>query len=279
MRKYFMLLFLFFSFCVYGGDQNIIYHGSFVENSNTFIFGDNARVRKIPEIAETNIADTLPAGFPVKILKKTSRVMSQNGFSEYWYQISYMKNEKKVTGYIWGGLIAAGYQKTDKDLLIFGFRKYAANGGFEGECRLIHDGKIISSLPVTLHDFPSGGENPFYVYNITVNFHNNLGLSGLKHIISINCNYEACGYPAGNIWIGISDEKLYYLGTDTSVFEAGVFHYEEEMIFPSSDKSLKDEIRLVGITSNFDENIQDYRQSDKKVKRFKWINFRMEEQK
>lgn len=278
MKKYIMIMLLFFPFMARSG-ENIVYHFSFVEGGSTYIFGENVRVRKAPEIKEDNISETLPAGYAVKILQKTDTAMAQNGFREYWCKVSFTKSGKEMQGYVWGGFIAAGHLAIGKDLLLLGFKKHEEEHGFTGECRLIRDGKIISSVPVMLHFIPSGEANPFYGYSISMKLNDSLGLTGLEHVAAINNDYGACGYPHGNIWVGIAKGKLYYLGIDSSVSEAGVFHYEEQMIFPSQDKTLKGEVRLVIENFEFDEKINDYRLTDRKEKRYVWKNFKLEERK
>lgn len=276
MKRYISILLLFIPLAGWS-EENIVYHFSFVEGSHTYIFGDDVRVRTSPEIRENNIIETLNSGHPVKVLQKTEKSMAGYGFSEYWCRVSFRKNGKDMTGYVWGGLLAAGHVNIGRDLFLLGFKKYAEEDGFAGECRLIHEGGIVSTLPVMLHFIPSGEADPFYGYSISLKLHDNMGLAGLEKIVSINNDYGACGYPGGNIWIGFAAGKLYYIGIDSSVSEAGVFHYEEQMIFPSQDKTLKGEVRLVIENFEFDEKINDYRLTDRKEKRFLWKNFRLEE--
>ncbi|HOP62643.1 MAG TPA: hypothetical protein PK358_05840 [Spirochaetota bacterium] len=278
MKRYLLILLLLVPLTVSGENENIVYNYSFVENTSTCIFGKNSRIRKSPEIKKNNVVETLTAGSPVRIMKKMPDVLALNGFSEYWYRISFNRKGKDVTGYVWGGLLSAGYVKKGKDILLLGFSKNGKDG-FIGECRLVRNGKIISTLPVKLHYLPSGEDNPFYGYSITMKLRGSMGLTGLENVISIYNDYAACGYPRGNVWVGIASGKLYYLGTDNSVSEAGVYQYEEQMIFPSQDKSLKDEVRLVTESFDFDEKIDNYRLSDRKEKRYLWKNFRLEERK
>lgn len=278
MKRYLLILLLFIPMEAWS-EESAVYHFSFVEGSNTYIFGDSVRIRKSPEVAEENVIDTLPAGFPVKILQRTKNSMVMNGFSEYWCSIGYRKNGKELTGYVWGGRLSVGHVKIGRDLFMLGFKRYAEEDGFEGECRLIHEGVIVSTLPVMLHFIPSGEADPFYGYSISLKLHDNLGLAGLDRIVSINNDYGACGFPRGNIWIGFAAGKLYYLGIDSSVSEAGVFHYEEQMIFPSQDRTLKGEVRLVIENFEFDGKINDYRLTDRKEKRYLWKNYRLEERK
>jgi len=279
MKRIALLLLIMISLPLYAGSQAAKYNYGNIEEGGTCLFGDNVRIRKAAEIKDDNVQDTLPAGHVVTVDKKTEKVTAMNGFSANWYRVSYKNNGEKKSGYVWGGLLAIGCIKTGSDLFLLGLKSYSENKGFEGECRILIGGKIASTLPVKLHYLPQGVSNPFYEYTVSLSLNNGMGLSGLGNIVDIYCHYDACGYPGGHIWAGIADKKIYYLGTDSSVSEAGVFHYEERMIFPSQDKALKDEVRLVMESFDFDEKIKDYRLSDRKEKRFTWKNFRMEERK
>jgi len=254
-----------------------IYYMGFYEGATTYIYGNSVRVRTTAEIKDDNISDVLPTGYKVSIIKLMRSTYSQNGFSEYWYKVRYSKDKKDKEGFIWGGLLAIGYTVVGADLFIIGLVGYNGEEGFSGGCKLLRNGEVISYVPVMLHHLLMDGENPFYGYSVTVTLHDNLGLSGLKNVIAIYNDYSACGYPHGTVWIGLSKDKLHYLITDSSVDEAGVFHYSEKVIFPSRDKSLKDEVRLVIESFDFDEKINDYRLSDRKEKRFKWKDFSLKE--
>ncbi|GEM_PF-3441888 len=67
-----------------------------------------------------------------------------------------------------------------------------------------------------------------------------------------------------------------YFFTDSSVSEAGVFHYAERVAFPSEDKTLRDEVRFITESFDFDEKIMDYRLSDRKKERLKWKDFSLQ---
>lgn len=253
-----------------------IYGAGFYDGVSTYLYGNSVRVRTSPEIKDSNILDVLPLGHKVTVLKKTTAIYSQNGFSEYWYKIKYIKDKKYREGYIWGGLLAAGYVIEGNDLILIGIASWKESM-FQGECKLIRNGEVVSAIPFKLHYLPLGNDNPFYYYSITVTLYDNKGLSGIKKIIAIYNEYPACGYPNGTIWIGLSENSIHYLITDSSVSEAGVFHYKERIVFPSEDKTLTDEVRFIMESFDFDEKINDYRLSDRKEKRFKWKNFELKE--
>ena len=277
MKIVFSFLLLMVSLPLAAGSETSIYNYGDIEKGETCLFGDSVRIRKTPEIKEDNVLNTLPAGYAVTVERKTANVMALNGFSSNWYWISYKNRGKSESGFVWGGLLAIGYVKKENDLFLLGIKGFSSEKGFEGECRIVSGGKIVSVLPVKLHYLPDGSGNPFYGYTVSLSLNNGMGLSGLDNVVDIYCHYDACGYPGGHIWTGIAGKKIYFLGSDSSVSEAGVFHYEERMIFPSEDKSLKDEVRLVSESFDFDEKIKDYRLSDRKEKRFIWKNPKMEE--
>lgn len=277
MKIVFSFLLLMVSLPLAAGSETSIYNYGDIEKGETCLFGDSVRIRKTPEIKEDNVLGTLPAGYAVTVEKKTGNVMALNGFSSYWYRVSYKNNGRSESGFVWGGLLAIGCIKKENDFFLLGIKSFSRENGFEGECRILSGGKIVSALPVKLHYLPDGNISPFYGYSVSLSLNGGMGLSGLDNVVDIYCHYDACGYPGGHIWVGIAGKKMYFLGSDSSVSEAGVFHYEERIIFPSEDKSLKDELRLVSESFDFDEKIKDYRLSDRKEKRFIWKNSKIEE--
>lgn len=279
MKKAVFLLIMIISFPLSAETKSSVCIFGSLEKGDLYLFDDNVRIRKTPEISDDNVLATLPAGFLVSVTERTEKIMAMNGFSSNWYRVGYSINGKKESGYVWGGLLSIGYIKAGSDIFLLGIKNFDSQKGFTGECRLISGGKIASSLTVQLYDLPDGSANPFYGYNVTLSLNDGMGLTGLSNVVDINCEYGACGYPFGHIWIGIADKKIYYLGKDSSVSEAGVFHYDERMVFPSQDKTLKDEVRLVTESFDFDEKTNDYRLSDRKEKRFIWKNYKMEEHK
>lgn len=273
--KYLILILFFIPIKLSYSEDVSIYPYGFQENSVTYLFGDNVRVRKEPFVKEGNITDTLNAGEKIKIIKKTDLVMALDGYKEYWYKISYMKSGKNSEGYIWGGLLSIGYSAKGEKLFLIGLKKYSPDGGFTGECRLVEKGKIISSVQFNPHYVNLGDNEGFYDYTVSTGISGSIELEGIEGIIRIFFNYEACGYPRGNVWIGFSKDKLYYIGKDASISEAGVFHAEERYIFPSENKKGKDKVILLSESYEFDENISDYKLTERSETEFIWKDYKL----
>lgn len=274
MKRVSSIIFLLLtSVILYAGEP--FFSNGFADGSATYIFGENVRIRTTPEIKENNVADTLNPGHEVFIIKNEEKTLALNGVSENWLYVKYKVSGKEKRGYVWGALLSIAWIKNGNDLVLAGLRKYSDNSGLEAECRIIRAGKIISSVPVDLHYLPES-KDLMYRYSVSMTLHDNRGLTGLEKIVNINCNYGACAYPFGNVWVGIAKGKLYYLAKDTGVSEAGVFHVEERVVFPADDKSLKDEVIIITESSDFDEELNDYRLKEKKERRLRWKNFRME---
>lgn len=261
---------------VHGGDDTPLFSYGFQADHTTYVFADNVRVRTAPLIKDGNITDTLSPGHELFILKVDETSLEMNGITENWLYVKYKIGGMEKKGYVWGGLVAIAWVKSGKDLVLTGLRSFKEGKGLESECRLVRDGKILSSIPVRLHNLSDG--SPFmYRYSVKMTLHDSKGLEGLKNIVSIYCLYEACGYPRGNVWIGIADSKLYYIESDTSVSEAGVFHVEERLVFPSDDKSLKNSVKRVTESYEFDESTSDYKLSEKKEIIYMWSGFKLHE--
>lgn len=247
----------------------------FAEGAVTYIFAENVRIRTSPEIKDGNVADTLGPGHEIAVIKNEEGMLALNGLNENWLSVKYKISGKERIGYVWGGLLAVAWVKSGSDLVLAGLKKYSESAGLEAECRIVRGGKIISSLPVDLHYLPEN-EVLSYRYSVSMALHDSRGLSGLEKVVSINCSYGACAYPYGNVWVGIAKGKLYYLVKDSSVSEGGVFHVEEKVVFPADDKSLKDEVIVVTESSDFDEELNDYRLKERRERRLRWRNLTME---
>ncbi len=253
-----------------------VYHYSFIENSQTYIFADNVRVRKSPEINNANIIDQLDTGDRVTILSRSEKSMVIDGYKEGWYKIGCRKKGKDLSGYVWGGFFSIGYSVRGERLFLTGIKSFKADTGFTAECRLVEKGKILSSVIFEPHYLPDGNNEGVYGYAVSSGLKGGLGLSGIENVLRLNFIYEACGYPGGNIWIGYGGNRLYYIGKDTSVSEAGVFHAEQRFIFPEGNKTGKDTVILIDENSEFDEKTNDYKLTEKKETKFLWRNFKLE---
>ncbi len=273
--KYLVLLLLFIPIKLSYTEELSVYQYGFQENSETYIFGDNVRVRKEPAVKNDNITDVLNAGIKIKIIKKTDQVMTVEGCKEYWYKISYKKNDKNSDGYVWGGLLSIAYSGKSERLFLTGLKKYSPDRGFTAECRLVEKGRTLSSVSFEPHYVNFGSDDGFYGYTVSSELAGSMGLEGIEGIHRIFFNYEACGYPRGNVWIGYNKNKLYYIGKDTSVSEAGVFHVEEKYIFPSENKKSKDKVILVSESSEFDETVSDYKLKERKEAKFTWKDYKL----
>jgi len=270
--KFFLIITFILSIKFSYSGEISIYHYSFADNSETYLFGDSVRVRKDPDPGKQNVTDTLPAGYKIWIVSKTDRNMVINGYKEFWYKISYKKNNTIYNGYIWGGLLSICYAAKGEKLFLAGIKKYDNENGFTAECRLVEKGKLLSSVEFKPHYLPDGLNDGVYGYTVSAELKNGLGLDEIENVFKINFNFQACGYPGGSVWIGYGKDAIYYIGKDTSISEAGVFHVEERYIFPADQKDVKDRVVLVNESFNFDETLNDYKLVSRKETKFKWQN-------
>jgi len=200
-----------------------------------------------------------------------------DGYKENWYKINYRKNNKDASGYIWGGLFSIGFSIKGEKKFLTGIKSFNPNNGFTAECRLVEKGKILSAAAFIPHYLSIESDEGVYDYSVTSELKGGMGLEGIENTVKIFFNYEACGYPRGNVWIGYGKDSLYYITRDTSVSEAGVFQVEEKLIFPADKKAEKNTVILVSESFEFNESINDYKLSEKKETKFIWKNFKLYE--
>lgn len=83
--------------------ENTVYGYEFREGVQTYIFGDNARIRKDPAIRKDNVIDSLAAGVQVTVVSRNDVYTAVDGYKAPWYRISYQKDKGISEGFIWGG--------------------------------------------------------------------------------------------------------------------------------------------------------------------------------
>lgn len=277
--KFLIPVFIFVLTKIAFSEEICVYNYSFQENLQTYIFGDKVRIRKSPDIKDSNIIDQLNNGDKVTIIQKSDKSMAIDGYKESWYKINYQNNNRNSSGYVWGGFLSIGYSVKGEKLFLIGIRKYNTGTGFLAECRLVEKGRILSAVTFEPHFLPTGQKESEYGYIVSTELKDDSGLEGIENTLKIFLHYDACGYPAGNVWIGYGKDKLYYIGKDTGVSEAGVFHVEEKFIFPAEKKAGKDQVILIHESYDFDESKKDYKLTERKETKYIWKNYRLNLQK
>lgn len=206
-------------------------------------FADVAYVRDSPHL-NGRIVDSLQHGIPVKIISKGYNLSTIRGFQAPWHKISYQTEGIKKEGYIWLGLLALGKESNSKgESFIHGFlRKNKQTDDDFGSYLL--EIKCLDKA----NNIIARAHYPADLYEQTFTEHkmlSNMGLEGLESIHRIAFLGEACGVSSCHYYFGWTGQQLIPLLDKTSVSDAGIFYYQERILFPSehhlkSDLILKD---------------------------------------
>ena len=219
------ILLIFFSITV-----NICFsqdYHRFSENEEVFLFGDNVKLRKSPNINSETLK-LLPIGTKVKVKKATDIIYEYKGFSSPWHLIDYNGTE----GYIVGGLISLKKHKSFYDsngFFLYNLSKDDSNHLNSVNIRFIQNTEIISEVKIRLF-----GNGSFEILN-----YDNRGLENVKDIIVIDNYSEACGIDGGKSYIIFNGENLIPMANTSEIGDGGIYHYESNFTFPSDEGGKK----------------------------------------
>lgn len=195
------------------------------------VFADIAYIRDSPSTTG-KILDSLTNGEVVTIISQSYNPSTIRGFSAPWNEIEYQVNAQTKKGFIWLGLLALGEEKNQfGEPFIFGVLKYNKETSYSPSSYLI-EVKTFDKYNklVDRASYPAELNGQSYVLGKQLS---NMGLEGLKSIYRIGFLGEACGISSNHYYFGWSGNKIIPLFYKTSVSDAGVFYYEEKILFPA----------------------------------------------
>ncbi|PKL46410.1 MAG: hypothetical protein CVV42_16615 [Candidatus Riflebacteria bacterium HGW-Riflebacteria-2] len=225
--------------------QSVYRYGLFQPGSTVYLFGDKVNMRVKPATSAP-IVRLLAIGSKLTIVGEPEGSYKANGFSCGWYKVQFMDQQKPLEGYVWGGLLALGavqFAEGNKELfMLAGITRFADNYP-AGEIRVVENGSVVAKA-VFKWISTDMGEGESYSYSIAAEELPWAGVSDLKNLFQISCNYEACGYARGKL-LFFWDGKDIVNGPDAvSVSEAGLFSVQSEYVFPGQDGCKPDELIL-----------------------------------
>lgn len=214
----------------YNDERIVSSYYEFEEGSKEWLYGDKVVLRENPNSAAKAL-DTLSIGSEVVIVRKTEERSSVNGLDWNWYKVKVGRK----TGYILGGLIAldrvkfenitylvtvAGVENSSDDWSYVDYKVRARvlqpDGEYYG-----HETKLNT--------------NSFYIEAF-----NDRGIAGIENMLVINLFAEACGVDGGQLYLFNDGNRLFNAISLSSVSEAGLFWFKEEITFPNDENGSHD---------------------------------------
>lgn len=221
--NYFILLSLFPLLSLAQNDQDsyLLEHHQYEKGSTQYLFGDHVVLRESPS-KEARSIDTLVTGAAVKIVEQSETYTRYGGMDWPWYKVK----AGKKTGYVLGALISFPIEQdfAGRYLVSMKHDEEKATALYR---YLTEDGQLLQ------------GEADLNTWKFNVEVSNNHGIEGLESMLYIDYYAEACGVDGGGIYIFNDGRNLSEAIQLSSVVEAGLFWYSEELIFPDDEKGME----------------------------------------
>jgi hypothetical protein len=204
--------------------------------------------------ASANVVSKLPIGTQVKIEKVTADSLVMNGFKAPWCNVSYTLGGKKLSGYLWGGVLAfVAYEvKEEYDEPRFGLMYLAGvskvdidKNKWTLQVRVARKGVELSKI-----EFDSPGDVGYWA---TMKNLGNLGLKNVKDAISYQSYYPACGYPSTEFLIVFANNKLSKILDCSSISDAGAFYDSQNYLLPNDKGGIDGHIIMVSSSAETEE--------------------------
>lgn len=199
-----------------------------------YVFADKALIRDYPSL-EGKIIDSLTNGSSVIIQSEPYNPSTIRGFNAPWHKISYRQNNQNKEGYIWLGLLGLGrHAANNGGQFIHGFVRYEKETSYS-EAAYLLEIKYLDQQNSLL-------ARKYYPVNLMDQSYTdskilpNMGLSGLESIHRIGFYGEACGVPTTHYYFSWNGEAFETMFHKSSVGDAGIYYYEETILFPSEHK-------------------------------------------
>ncbi|TDQ77163.1 hypothetical protein [Sphingobacterium yanglingense] len=233
------------------------------------VFADVAYIRDYPG-TKGKLLDSIPQETLVIIKSDCYNNSTARGFEAPWRKISYIKEGKQKEGFIWSGLLAIGrMQHKDGTIFSVGFLRRDKETSYSPEAYMLQIKCFDTNHNLqTKVYYPAGlSEQRYSEHKLLPN----MGLEGLENIIRIGFLGEACGIPSEYYYFSWNGNEIIPMFNRYTVGDAGIYHHEEKILFPSEhnlDKNLI--IKDIEEGEVIDEDAQDYKYKTTR-KRVKYI--------
>ncbi len=244
------------------------WYGDFTDD-RTVVFSNTAVILSFPDI-DCSQGVRLPMGTELDITGSSGKDTLPDGMPFYWYEATFEYSGDLCSGYIQGPDLAMTSLALGGDTLFV----FTVNGFNPEEQYFIATARIISSDEILAEQVfrPVGSWYEQYPYSYCISGMELPadGFTGIENLIELSFIYEACGYENRDVLFVWTGTDL-YMGPDaSSMFEAGIFHYNETFVLPSDSGGVENEVIIYGIAERWDEAIEGYVETEKTTATYTW---------
>ena len=268
----FIILFLSIDYLFSQSAENVVYghtYGSFEVGDTSFTLVSDANIRDKPATTGAVVAK-LTIGTPIKIEKNTMDSHTIKGVRAPWYQVSFSTDNRKKTGYIWGGFIASvfyadtDYSNNDVYLYLGGISAFdEKNYKLTTQLRVAKNGQQVAAL-----EFPTCGD---LSYRGSLEMHTNNNFDNVRQTLTYGSVYEACDYANGHYLIFlIKNGQLQKVMETISSSGAGTGYAVENYLLPTHRGGIGNHILLTEDAAEMEEKGNDFRIKNQKYKISLW---------
>lgn len=233
-----VLLFVLFSIATFAQDNEPLYLNEFYQVGDSLLVGNEGPLRSTPSrsgkvIKKLAVGDKLYfIGLGDREAEKRETIFGLDGA---FIPVHYVIDGEFVMGYVWDGLIARtySYDKTGNGFL-YSFESYDISSSVLAMKLSRKDAKSNAVYNQTIRD--------------TINFDRSkvskilpaMGLSQVDAIFRVGLLGEACGVSTNYHYYAWNGSSFIALPSKSSVGDAGIYSYSENLLFPSEHKYGKD---------------------------------------
>jgi hypothetical protein len=200
------------------------------------LHGDRVNVRNLPK-TDAKVVDNLPIATWITVVECQEQTFKQNNINNYWYEISYEKNGKTKTGYIWGALIALSTAEKDGVIFTFGYNTSGKNMDKAGQMRAISGGKEIGVANFESSIFWLGSSPELLI-------HGGRGFDEVKHVVQLNYQEGYCGGAINTEYLfWLNSKKLQHVHRTSEGADAPMFA-SETLTFPDDEGGKPNSLRV-----------------------------------
>jgi hypothetical protein len=274
MKQFILLNFLLFTLSyAFGQDAANVANGrsfgNFEVGDTSFTLVSDANVRDKPATSGAIVAK-LNIGTWLEIEKVTTDSLTIKGVRMPWYQVSFRTENKKKSGYLWGGFIASvfmsdmDYKTNEVSLYLGGVSAFdEKNFKLTSQLRVAKNGQQIAAL-----EFPTVGD---MYYSPKLELTGSNSFKNVKQVISYGMTFGACDYAQGDYLIFLTkNNQLQKIVETTSSSGAGTGYASETYLLPSHRGGINNHIIMTEDSAAMEEKGDEFEIRDQKLKVSLW---------